>query len=210
MDADSMPKGFRASVNAVTEARQEIVKCGNCHFSVNVFGVSARKCGILITAMDTSRRSAFIERKTKETNISLSLDLDGTGAGEIDTGIGFFNHMLELLKKHALVDLTVKCAGDLDVDYHHTVEDVGLVLGQALNRALRKAQCVGHAGLAARGPHPREADRADAWGSVVHRLRLTGLDPGAVAVRVAEVKGVDVEELLDITCRNGMEMYGII
>ena len=83
--------------------------------------------------MDKPKRAAFIERNTKETRISLSLDLDGSGAGEVDTGIGFFNHMLELFKKHALVDLTVKCAGDLDVDYHHTVEDVGLVLGQALN-----------------------------------------------------------------------------
>ena len=81
-------------------------------------------------------RTAEIERKTKETAITLSLNLDGSGAGEIDTGIGFFNHMLELLKKHALVDLTVKAKGDLDVDYHHTVEDVGLVLGQALNQAL--------------------------------------------------------------------------
>ena len=81
-------------------------------------------------------RTAEIERNTKETKVSLALNLDGSGAGEIDTGIGFFNHMLELLKKHALVDLTVKATGDLDVDYHHTVEDVGLVLGQALNKAL--------------------------------------------------------------------------
>ena len=81
-------------------------------------------------------RRAEIERNTRETKIRLSLDLDGEGRGEIDTGIGFFNHMLELLKKHALIDLSVTCAGDLDVDYHHTVEDVGLVLGQALNQAL--------------------------------------------------------------------------
>ena len=81
-------------------------------------------------------RKATVKRNTKETKISLSLDLDGSGKGMIDTGIGFFNHMLELLKKHALVDLTVKADGDLDVDYHHTVEDVGLVFGQALNQAL--------------------------------------------------------------------------
>lgn len=81
-------------------------------------------------------RKATVKRNTKETKISLSLDLDGSGKGTIDTGIGFFNHMLELLKKHALIDLTVKADGDLDVDYHHTVEDVGLVLGQALNQAL--------------------------------------------------------------------------
>jgi imidazoleglycerol-phosphate dehydratase len=81
-------------------------------------------------------RKAEISRETRETQITLSLNLDGTGEGVIDTGIGFFNHMLELLKKHALIDLTVRAKGDLDVDYHHTVEDVGLVLGQALNQAL--------------------------------------------------------------------------
>ena len=81
-------------------------------------------------------RKAVVKRNTKETRISLSLNLDGTGKGTVDTGIGFFNHMLDLLKKHALMDLTVKATGDLDVDYHHTVEDVGLVFGQALNRAL--------------------------------------------------------------------------
>ncbi len=81
-------------------------------------------------------RTAKIVRNTKETQIALSLNLDGSGEGEIETGIGFFNHMLELLKKHALIDLTVKATGDLDVDYHHTVEDVGLALGAALNEAL--------------------------------------------------------------------------
>jgi imidazoleglycerol-phosphate dehydratase len=81
-------------------------------------------------------RTAEIERNTKETRICLRLNLDGEGKGEVKTGIGFFDHMLELLKKHALIDLDVTCDGDLDVDYHHTVEDVGLVFGQALNAAL--------------------------------------------------------------------------
>jgi len=81
-------------------------------------------------------RKAALERNTKETKISLCLDLDGSGEGEVSTGIGFFDHMLELLKKHALIDLTVKASGDLEVDYHHTVEDVGLVFGKALNEAL--------------------------------------------------------------------------
>jgi len=81
-------------------------------------------------------RTAEITRNTKETQITLSLGLDGSGEGVVDTGIGFFDHMLELLKKHALVDLSVKAAGDIKVDYHHTVEDVGLVFGQALNKAL--------------------------------------------------------------------------
>lgn len=81
-------------------------------------------------------RTAALERNTKETRIKLELNLDGSGEGTIDTGIGFFNHMLELLKKHALINLSVKAEGDLDVDYHHTVEDTGLVLGQAINQAL--------------------------------------------------------------------------
>lgn len=81
-------------------------------------------------------RKAKIARNTKETQIKLELNLDGSGKGAIDTGIGFFDHMLELLKKHALIDLTVKAKGDLNVDYHHTVEDVGLVFGQALDKAL--------------------------------------------------------------------------
>ena len=81
-------------------------------------------------------RNAKVERNTRETRIQLELNLDGSGEGTIDTGIGFFDHMLELLKKHALIDLSVKALGDLKVDYHHTVEDTGLVLGQALNEAL--------------------------------------------------------------------------
>ena len=81
-------------------------------------------------------RKAKIERNTKETQVSVELNLDGTGAGSIETGIGFFDHMLELLKKHALIDLTVRASGDLKVDYHHTVEDVGLVFGKALAQAL--------------------------------------------------------------------------
>ena len=81
-------------------------------------------------------RKASVERSTKETKIRLELNLDGTGEGSVDTGIGFFNHILDLLRRHALIDLTVKAEGDLDVDYHHTVEDIGLVFGKALNEAL--------------------------------------------------------------------------
>lgn len=81
-------------------------------------------------------RNSVIERNTKETKIKLELNLDGSGEGIIATGIGFFDHMLELLKKHALIDLSVKADGDIHVDYHHTVEDVGLVFGQALDQAL--------------------------------------------------------------------------
>ena len=83
----------------------------------------------------TSRR-ADIARVTSETDIRLSLDLDGSGKSEIATGVGFFDHMLTALSRHAVVDLTVAAKGDLHIDDHHTVEDVGIVLGQALRQAL--------------------------------------------------------------------------
>lgn len=81
-------------------------------------------------------RTARISRKTKETNIAVSLNLDGRGTHKNNTGIPFLDHMLDLLARHSLIDLDVRARGDLDVDYHHTVEDVGLVLGEALNEAL--------------------------------------------------------------------------
>ena len=81
-------------------------------------------------------RVGQIERNTAETQIVLSLDIDGTGKADIDTGIGFFDHMLTLFAKHAFVDLTVKAKGDLEVDNHHTVEDVGICLGEVLAQAL--------------------------------------------------------------------------
>lgn len=81
-------------------------------------------------------RTSTISRKTSETEISLSLDLDGSGASTISTGVGFFDHMLTLLARHALIDLKVTAKGDLQVDAHHTVEDVGIVLGQALEKAI--------------------------------------------------------------------------
>ena len=81
-------------------------------------------------------RQAAISRKTKETDIQLFLNLDGTGKAEIDTGVGFLNHMLELLAFHSGFDLTVRCKGDTWVDDHHSVEDIGIALGQALSEAL--------------------------------------------------------------------------
>jgi imidazoleglycerol-phosphate dehydratase len=82
------------------------------------------------------QRIAQITRNTKETQIEMELNLDGTGVSEIDTGIPFFDHMLTLLAKHGLFDLKVKATGDIDVDYHHMVEDTGIVLGQAVKQAL--------------------------------------------------------------------------
>lgn len=81
-------------------------------------------------------RVASVKRKTKETDIIVTLGLDGKGKGEIDTGIGFFDHMLEGFAKHGFFDLTVSVNGDLEVDGHHTVEDTGIVLGQAIKEAL--------------------------------------------------------------------------
>lgn len=81
-------------------------------------------------------RNATVERKTKETNITLTLNLDGKGVSNIKTGIGFFDHMLQGFAKHGLFDLEVTCEGDLHVDSHHTVEDVGIVLGTAIKDAL--------------------------------------------------------------------------
>lgn len=81
-------------------------------------------------------RIAEVTRKTKETDISLKINLDGTGKSQIDTGIGFFDHMLEGFAKHGLFDLELKVKGDLKVDCHHTIEDTGIVLGEAIKKAL--------------------------------------------------------------------------
>jgi imidazoleglycerol-phosphate dehydratase len=81
-------------------------------------------------------RTATLNRETKETQITLTLNLDGTGEFDIDTGVGFFDHMLSHVAKHGLFDLTLKATGDLHIDAHHTVEDVGIVFGQALAKAV--------------------------------------------------------------------------
>ena len=86
--------------------------------------------------MTLAIRTAAVSRNTKETQISLTLNLDGTGQSEIATGLGFFDHMLTLFAAHSLIDLTLHCTGDLHVDGHHTVEDTGIALGQAFGEAL--------------------------------------------------------------------------
>ena len=93
-------------------------------------------------------RSATLSRTTSETDISLTLDLDGTGRADIATGIGFLDHMLTALARHALFDLTVRAKGDLHIDLHHTTEDVGIVLGRAVAQALGEKRGIrrfGHA-----------------------------------------------------------------
>jgi imidazoleglycerol-phosphate dehydratase len=81
-------------------------------------------------------RTATVERKTRETEIAVSLDLDGSGEYDIDTGIGFLDHMLESFSRHSLIDLKVRAQGDLHVDFHHTTEDTGIVIGTAIKKAL--------------------------------------------------------------------------
>jgi imidazoleglycerol-phosphate dehydratase len=81
-------------------------------------------------------RTAELTRKTNETDITVAIDLDGTGAHDISTGIGFLDHMLDQLSRHSLVDMTIRAKGDLHIDFHHTAEDVGIALGQAVRQAL--------------------------------------------------------------------------
>lgn len=86
--------------------------------------------------MSSTLRQATVQRNTFETQITVTLNLDGTGQADISTGVGFFDHMLEQVAKHGLLDLKVQATGDLHIDMHHTVEDVGIALGQAVSRAL--------------------------------------------------------------------------
>ncbi len=81
-------------------------------------------------------RSATIQRKTRETEIAVTVDIDGSGMSQISTGIGFFDHMLDQLARHSLIDISIAAKGDLHIDFHHTVEDTGIALGQALRKAL--------------------------------------------------------------------------
>jgi imidazoleglycerol-phosphate dehydratase len=87
-------------------------------------------------ASGKEKRAASVSRKTKETEISVSVDIDGSGSFDISTGVGFFDHMLEQLSRHSLIDMTVKAKGDLHIDDHHTVEDTGIAIGQAISKAL--------------------------------------------------------------------------
>ncbi|MBI1391488.1 MAG: imidazoleglycerol-phosphate dehydratase HisB [Alphaproteobacteria bacterium] len=98
--------------------------------------------------MESENRAATAERKTRETEVFVAVDLDGSGDYDIETGIGFFDHMLEAFAKHASLDLKIRAEGDLHVDMHHTVEDVGIVLGNACAQALGEARGIrrfGHA-----------------------------------------------------------------
>jgi imidazoleglycerol-phosphate dehydratase len=94
------------------------------------------------------RRAAEVERQTRETEISLRLDLDGDGTASIETGVPFFDHMLDQLARHTPLDLSLRCRGDLQVDSHHTIEDCGLLLGRALHQALGERRGIRRMGFA--------------------------------------------------------------
>ena len=89
-------------------------------------------------SVPSTARKASVERNTNETQISVSLNLDGSGELDVETGLPFLDHMLDQIARHGLVDLTIRATGDLEIDAHHTVEDIGITLGQALNQALDK------------------------------------------------------------------------
>jgi imidazoleglycerol-phosphate dehydratase len=107
-----------------------------------------------------TKRQASVNRATKETRIRLKLNLDGSGQGSIRTGVPFFDHMLTLFAKHAVVDLTLRCDGDLEVDAHHTVEDCGIALGQALAQALGDKKGIRRYGA---GFHPKNPFTGEAY-----------------------------------------------
>ena len=93
-------------------------------------------------------RTASVQRKTRETEVSASVELDGTGVYDVQTGIGFLDHMLEQLSRHSLIDLTVRAKGDLHIDYHHTTEDTGIVIGEAVAKALGERKGIARYGTA--------------------------------------------------------------
>ena len=97
---------------------------------------------------DSEARRATVNRKTKETAITAAVDLDGTGAYEIATGVGFLDHMIEQLARHSLIDISLKAEGDLHIDQHHTCEDAGIVLGQAVSKALGDKRGIARYGMA--------------------------------------------------------------
>ena len=149
-------------------------------------------------------RSAEIVRKTKETDIKLKLNLDGTGVSEINSGCGFFDHMLTLFAKHGRFDLTVTCIGDIVVDYHHTVEDIGIALGQAFKQALGNK-----AGITRYGDTTLPMDEALILSAVDISGRsflAYGLNPRAKRVGNFDVELVE-EFLIAFTVNAGINLH---
>lgn len=101
-----------------------------------------------MTASPAAARSATVTRNTKETRISVTVNLDGSGQYDVATGVGFLDHMLEQLSRHSLIDLTVRAEGDLHIDFHHTTEDTGIAIGEAVSKALGQRQGISRYGHA--------------------------------------------------------------
>jgi imidazoleglycerol-phosphate dehydratase len=147
--------------------------------------------------MNMTDRCAKIERKTKETQITLTLDLDGAGKADVRTGVGFLDHMLDHLARHSLSDLSVQAKGDLQVDDHHTTEDVGICLGKALAKALGDKAGINRYGWASVPMEETLADVAmDISGraGVVFNVKFSGDKVGTFDVQL-------VEEFLRAICR---------
>ena len=143
-------------------------------------------------------RAAEIPRQTKETKVRVALNLDGTGKSSIHTGVGFFDHMLDLLSRHSLIDLDVQAEGDLQVDSHHTVEDVGIVLGQCLERAAGDKRGISRFGWAIVPMDESLAQVAiDLSGraAFVFRVKFTGVSIGVFPVEL-------IEEFFKALCTN--------
>ncbi len=138
---------------------------------------------------DTAARKVIVRRETKETRIALSLDLDGRGDVDVNTGVGFFDHMLHHVGRHGLFDLTVKAEGDLHVDDHHTVEDVGICLGEALAKAIGDKRGIRRYGFFIA---PMEEALAEVVvdlsgrAAVVYRVKYRGSKIGAFDVQLVE------------------------
>src|SRR5689334_13253216 len=169
-------------------------------------------------------RSATIKRKTKETDIEVSVNLDGTGLATVSTGIGFFDHMLDLLARHSRIDIAVKANGDLHVDHHHTTEDVGIALGQAVKQALGNMAGItryasihmpmdetlsrvvidisGRPGLVFKVPFPRE--KIGHWDTEPWRERLKAFPMNAgVTLHVETLYGENSHHIAD-SCFKGL------
>lgn len=145
-----------------------------------------------------ANRTAQIRRETKETKVDVALDLDGAGNTSIHTGVGFFDHMLDLLGRHSLIDLTVNAEGDLQVDSHHTVEDVGIVIGQCLEKAIGDKRGINRYGWAIVPMDESLAQVAiDLSGrpAFVYNVTFTGGSIGTFAVEL-------VEEFFKALCTN--------
>jgi imidazoleglycerol-phosphate dehydratase len=136
-----------------------------------------------------ANRQAQLRRETKETKIEVAIDLDGTGTSSAHTGVGFFDHMLDLLSRHSLIDLTVNAEGDLQVDSHHTVEDVGIVIGQCLEKAVGDKRGINRYGGAM---VPMDESLAEVVVDLsgrpafVYNVRFTGPSIGAFPVELVE------------------------